>query len=70
MENVAAGAGMGTSGLVGVLLTFQTMGFTVDVLIKVLLLYIVLPGVLSVIFYEILKKMNKIKVGDCTIKVD
>ncbi|PKM87352.1 MAG: PTS sugar transporter subunit IIC, partial [Firmicutes bacterium HGW-Firmicutes-10] len=39
-------------------------------LIKVLLLYIVLPGALSVIFYEILKKMNKIKVGDCTIKVD
>jgi len=70
MENVAAGAGMGTSGLVGVLLTFQTMGFTVDVLLKVLLLYIVLPGVLSVVFYEILKKMNKIKAGDCTIKVD
>jgi uncharacterized protein len=70
MENVAAGAGMGTSGLVGVLLTFQTMGFTVDVLLKVLLLYIVLPGVLSVVFYEILKKMNKIKAGDCTINVD
>lgn len=70
MENVAAGAGMGTSGLVGVLLTFQTMGFTTDILLKVLLLYIVLPGVLSVVFYEILIKMNKIKAGDCTIKVD
>ncbi|MDP2814702.1 MAG: PTS sugar transporter subunit IIC [Erysipelotrichaceae bacterium] len=70
MENVAAGAGMGTSGLVGILLTLQTMGFTVDVLIKILVLYIVLPGILSVLFYEILVKMNKIKVGDCTIKVD
>jgi uncharacterized protein len=70
MENVAAGAGMGTSGLVGVLLTFQTMGFTADVLLKVLLLYIVLPGVLSVLFYEILFRMNKIKSGDCTINVD
>lgn len=70
MENVAAGAGMGTSGLVGVLLTFQTMGFTTDILLKVLLLYIVLPGVLSVVFYEILIKMNKIKAGDCTINVD
>jgi uncharacterized membrane protein len=46
------------------------MGFTVDVLLKVLLLYIVLPGVLSVVFYEILKRMNKIKAGDCTINVD
>ena len=70
MENVAAGAGMGTSGLVGILLTLQTMGFTMDVLIKILVLYIVLPGILSVLFYEILVKMNKIKVGDCTIKVD
>jgi uncharacterized protein len=70
MENVAAGAGMGTSGLVGVLLTFQTMGFTTDILLKVLLLYIVLPGVLSVVFYELLIKMNKIKAGDCSIKVD
>ena len=70
MENVAAGAGMGTSGLVGILLTLQTMGFTMDVLIKILVLYIVLPGILSVVFYEILVKMNKIKVGDCTIKVD
>jgi uncharacterized membrane protein len=70
MENVAAGAGMGTSGLVGILLTLQTMGFTVDVLIKIIVLYIVLPGVLSILFYEILVKMNKIKVGDCSIKVD
>ena len=70
MENIAAGAGMGTSGLVGVILTFQTMGFTTDVLIKILVLYIALPGVLSVVFYEILVKMNKIKIGDCTINVD
>ncbi len=70
MENIAAGAGMGTSGLVGVILTFQTMGFTMDVLIKILVLYIALPGLLSVLFYEILVKMNKIKAKDCSINVD
>lgn len=70
MENIAAGAGMGTSGLVGVILTFQTMGFTSDVFSKVLFLYIVLPGILSVLFYEILVKMKKIKAGDCSINVD
>ena len=34
MENNAAGAGMGTSGLVGQIMTFQTMGFSSGVLIR------------------------------------
>lgn len=64
MTNIAAGAGMGTSGLVGQIGTFTSMGFSVTVLIKVLLLHIILPVILSLIIDLILKKAGKIKVGD------
>ncbi len=64
MENNPAGAGMGTSGLVGQINTFQTMGFTLPVLLEVLLLHIVLPAILSYVFYVLLRRMGKIKDGD------
>ncbi len=70
MENVAAGAGMGTSGLVGPLLTLTTMGFTIEVVRNILILYIFLPTLLSVLFYELLKKVGKIKVNDCYIPTE
>lgn len=64
MTNNAMGAGMGTSGLVGQIGTFTDMGFSVTVLLEVLLLQIALPVVLSIIFDRLLKKAGKIKVGD------
>ncbi|QPC47267.1 PTS transporter subunit IIC [Mangrovibacillus cuniculi] len=67
MENNAAGAGMGTSGLVGQIMTFTTMGFSVDVLIKVLLLHIIGPAVLSLLISEWMRKKQYIKYGQMTI---
>lgn len=64
MTNVPAGAGMGTSGLVGQIGTFTSMGFTVPVLLKVLLLHIALPIILSILFDRLLKMVGKIKIGD------
>ena len=64
MTNNAAGAGMGTSGLVGQIMTFTDMGFHMSVLIKVLAVQIALPAVLSIIFYAMLQKTGKIKDGD------
>ena len=64
MTNNAMGAGMGTSGLVGQIGTFTDMGFTMAVLLKVLLLHFLLPIVLSLVFDAMLKKAGKIKVGD------
>ena len=55
---------MGTSGFVGQIGTFTDMGFSVTVLLEVLLLQIALPVVLSIIFDRLLKKAGKIKVGD------
>lgn len=64
MTNIPVGAGMGTSGLVGQIGTFTSMGFTVDVLLKVLLLHIFLPAVIAILLNIWLKKIGKIKDGD------
>ena len=64
MTNNAMGAGMGTSGLVGQIGTFTDMGFSMTVLLQVLLLHILLPIVLSLIFDKMLRKTGKIKDGD------
>ncbi len=67
MTNNPAGAGMGTSGLVGQINTFADMGFSVPVLINILLLHFILPAILTYVFYIILKKLGKIKDGDLTL---
>jgi len=64
MTNIPVGAGMGTSGLVGQIGTFTSMGFSLPVLMKVLLLHIALPALLSILIYIPLKKAGKIKEGD------
>ena len=64
MTNIAVGAGMGTCGLVGQIGTFTDMGFTFDVLWKVLLLHIALPAILTLIIDRLLRKAGKIKDGD------
>ncbi|MEG1930342.1 MAG: PTS sugar transporter subunit IIC [Anaerovorax sp.] len=69
MTNIPAGAGMGTSGLVGQIGTFTSMGFSMDVLLKVLLLQIVLPVILSLLIDYGMKKWGKIKVGDYKLEV-
>ena len=64
MENNPEGAGMGTSGLVGQIMTFSTMGFTLDVLWKVLFLHIFLPAVIALVISKIMIRMGYIQVGD------
>lgn len=70
MENTPLGAGMGTSGLVGQIGTFQAMGeasFS-TILTKVLIIQIILPAILSLIFYKICKNKKLIKDGDMKIE--
>ena len=54
-------AGMGTCGLVGILGILSTSGTSAKVLVGILLLCIVLPGVLSLVFAEIMRKIGWIK---------
>jgi len=64
MTNIPAGAGMGTSGFVGQIGTFTSMGFSLDTLWKIILLHYVLTAVLAFVFYLVLKKLGKIKDED------
>lgn len=67
MENNPAGGGMGTSGLVGQLMTWQTMaGSRPDgvLLLQIILLHFVLPAVLTLIISEFMRKKGWIKPGD------
>jgi uncharacterized membrane protein len=64
MENNPMGAGMGTSGLVGQIGTFTHMGFNIRSLASVIMVQLILPAILSYIFYALLKKKDKIKAGD------
>ncbi len=64
MTNIAVGAGMGTSGLVGQIGTFTDMGFSFDTLWKVLLIQIILPAVITLLIDRLLRKAGKIKDGD------
>ncbi|MGI6204071.1 MAG: PTS transporter subunit IIC [Anaerovoracaceae bacterium] len=68
MTNIPAGAGMGTSGLVGQIGTFTSMGFTLPVLGQVLLVQIALPALLSYLIYLPMKRGGLIKDGD--LKLD
>jgi uncharacterized membrane protein len=67
MENVPEGAGMGTSGLVGQFGTFAAMSGVESsgmILIKILLLHIILPAILTLIISELMRKRGYIKPGD------
>ena len=67
MENNAPGAGMGTSGFVGQIMTFQTMGFTMDVLMKVALLHFIGPIVITLLLSFYMRKLGLIKDGQMKI---
>lgn len=62
------GAGMGTSGLVGPLMIFTTMGFTTTSILGVILVLFVLPIIVVQLFYHALLKKNKVK--DYQLKID
>ncbi|WP_158736547.1 PTS transporter subunit IIC [Alteribacillus sp. YIM 98480] len=68
LENNAAGAGMGTSGLVGQIMTFSVMGFTSHVLWGIILLHIIGPAIVSLILSEWMRKRNWITLGDMKLE--
>jgi uncharacterized protein len=64
MVNNAAGAGMGTSGLVGQIMTFATMGFTWKIAFVVLILHFIGPALISLLLSNWMRKKGYIKDGD------
>jgi len=64
MEGNRIGAGMGTSGLVGQLATIEVMGTGAKTIVEILLLHFILPGLISFIISEWMRKKGYIKMGD------
>ena len=67
MTSNATGSGMGTAGLVGQIMTWQTMIQTetgMVVMIKILLIQIILPAVITLAISEFMRKKGWIKYGD------
>ena len=71
MTNNAAGAGMGTSGLVGPIGCWDTMSATVDhttLLIEIVGMYFVAPAILSLIIHFAMKRAGWVKEGDLKLQ--
>ena len=64
MEGNSIGAGMGTSGLVGQFATIDVMGGNPKTLILILMMHFILPGLISFIVSEWMRKKGFIKFGD------
>ncbi len=68
MENIPAGAGMGTSGLVGQFGTIDAMGSGGTVVTGILLLHFLLPAALSLAIAEYMRGKKWIKFGDMKLE--
>lgn len=67
MTSNATGSGMGTAGLVGPIMTWQTMVQTeaaAVVMVKILLIQFILPAVVTLIISEFMRKKGMIHFGD------
>ncbi|MGL5259766.1 MAG: PTS transporter subunit IIC [Lachnospiraceae bacterium] len=73
MTNNATGAGMGTCGLVGPINTVTVMveegGSMSSILLKIVVLYIILPALLSFVISEFMRKKQWIKEGDMKLDI-
>lgn len=72
MTSNATGSGMGSAGLVGQIMTFQTMTQTLSagtVLFQIILMHFILPGILAFAISEIMRKKGWIKDGDMKLEV-
>lgn len=68
LKNIAAGAGMGTCGLVGPIGIYTAMDGGMDMWLGILFICFVLPAAFTFIFGKILRKIDWIRPGD--LKLD
>ena len=72
MTNNATGSGMGTAGFVGQIMTWQTMTAAETpevVLVKILLIQILLPAVVTLLISEFMRKKKWIAFGDMKLEL-
>ena len=72
MQSNATGSGMGTAGLVGQIMTWQVMApieGPAATLLKILLMQIVLPALLTLAVSEFMRKKGWIRFGDMKLEL-
>lgn len=72
MTNNAQGSGMGTAGLVGQIMAFQTMSPEIGAImtfIQIVLMHFILPGIISFIISELMRKKGLIQFGDMKLDI-
>ncbi len=73
LENTAIGSGMGTSGFVGQFGTVEAMeklGYSPShIMLSILMVHFILPIALTLVFSNMLRKMNWIKEGDLKLEL-
>ena len=72
MTNNATGAGMGTAGFVGQIMTYQVMSAVENptiVLVKILLIQIILPAIVTLLISEFMRKKKWISYGDMKLDI-
>ncbi len=70
MTNNEAGAGMGTSGLVGQFMAFETMGFSMSTFLMILVFHILIPAAVSLLVFYFMSKKGWIKKGDLLLSYE
>ncbi|WP_394174345.1 PTS transporter subunit IIC [Guptibacillus hwajinpoensis] len=70
MMNNSAGAGMGTSGFVGQIMTLNVMGASGGVWLAIILLHFIGPAVISLLISELMRRKGFIRPGDMKINTD
>ena len=69
MTNNPAGAGMGTSGFIGQIMTINTMGGSLQTWLLIAVFHILLPSCLSFMLYKFFLNKQWIKPGDQRINI-
>ncbi|MFH4934257.1 PTS sugar transporter subunit IIC [Staphylococcus cohnii] len=69
MTNNAAGAGMGTSGFIGQIMTINTMGGSIQTWCLIITFHILLPAIISFLLYKLCFKKQWIRPGDQLIHI-
>ena len=72
MTSNATGSGMGTAGLVGPIMTYQTMTASLSpavVLLEMAAMYFILPGIIALGVSEWMRKKGWIKAGDLKLEL-
>ena len=72
MTNNPTGSGMGTAGLVGQIMAFETMAPDIGItmtLIQIAFMHFILPGIVAFLISEFMRKKGMIKFGDMKLDI-